>query len=523
MGIIQAISDFLETLFNRNSPEVQKRIQMKKLDVELRSYQPSIYRDGCLLPTFAAAIRILYTSTKPIGDLLSATIAGSDIQKAMRFESQLVMTGFSIEFQKIVDSLSYEARKNELENTHLTISQIFDGQRRRLDRVLNAVNTDQFKKINANINTVRHLADFCKFSFITLLQVFDPHFNSADPSYAPSYRILPIEKAASLLEDLYFVMKGIVINTTSINALSALAQLRGMETAEKFTVSAIEDGLKRIVYILNHIITAERLKMLICYAKKDINYVPQAIEYNKSALETFSQLIQARFRSDEQRIKAEMKDEKITNELTELFGETPLLEVAGYSSELNEKLLANSAGAFMWIMPIRILKTFIAEYVTESVRILLNDIVIEGFFNNPTYKSDFSADVYAIHETAESIQAFEENFASEKKFSTAVIEGYLKDIHSDSSFMKKLEDMINEINLEANKLIAREASNINRVSKHINDLLQDAKKPSSEIIANLKVLMLSSRNKENSALLEEQYPKWQIFFEIMKNYAIIAP
>ena len=47
------------------------------------------------------------------------------------------------------------------------------------------------------------------------------------------------------------------------------------------------------------------------------------------------------------------------------------------------------------------------------------------------------------------------------------------------------------------------------------------KKPSSEIISNLKVLMMSSRNRDNTNFLEANYEKWNIFFEIMKNYVII--
>ena len=70
-------------------------------------------------------------------------------------------------------------------------------------------------------------------------------------------------------------------------------------------------------------------------------------------------------------------------------------------------------------------------------------------------------------------------------------------------------------------MIPRAVNAINKVSKHISGILQDAKKPASENIANLKVLMMSSRNRDNTDLLERQYPSWQIFFEIMKNYAII--
>lgn len=171
MGLIQAISDFIDSIFNRNSPEVQKRLRLKKIDAELRTYNPALFRDGLILPNFAEAVRILYVNTKPIDALLSDTIGSTDIQKSARFESQLVITGFSMQEQKIITSLSYDSRKEELDNTNLTISQIFDGQQRRLDKIISDLNTDAFKQIDSEILAVRHLADFCKFSFIYILRI----------------------------------------------------------------------------------------------------------------------------------------------------------------------------------------------------------------------------------------------------------------------------------------------------------------------------------------------------------------
>ena len=55
----------------------------------------------------------------------------------------------------------------------------------------------------------------------------------------------------------------------------------------------------------------------------------------------------------------------------------------------------------------------------------------------------------------------------------------------------------------------------------LEELLADAKKPSGEIVSNLKILMISSRNREKTMFLEQKINKWKIFFDIMKNYVII--
>lgn len=253
-----------------------------------------------------------------------------------------------------------------------------------------------------------------------------------------------------------------------------------------------------------------------------MNYVPKVAEYKDSARKNFSDMIQAQFKADEQRIKTELKDEKISAELQILFPETSLLPLFGYNTETNKKIREASTSAFMWIMPLQILKTFISVYFTDSVRSLLNDIVVEGFFNNPTYKTDFSTIVFTALEIPNVIQEFEDSFTRGKRNDLATLQNYIHNSHKDSDFYKKMELMISTINAEANKIITKETNNLNALSKQISSILQDAKKPASELISNLKVLMISPRNRDNTDLLERQYPNWNNFFEIMKNYAIIS-
>lgn len=523
MSLLQAISDFFESLFNKNSPEVQKKIQLRKLENELKSTEPVIFKNAKLLPNFAEAMRILYQNTKPLGDLFSDTIFGPDVQRNLRFEAQLVMTGFSEAEQNIVESLEYENRKHQLsEVSAMTTSQIFDNQHKNLEKIGKLLHSDTFKKIDRDINTLHQLGDFCKFNFVTVLQIFDPNFIAADKRYSPSYHEIGIDRVVNILEDFYFVAKGLSLTTSTMNAISALATLRAGGNSLQTNAEIYKDCMKHIVFIMNHVLAPERIRLLICYSKADINYQPQSSNYEDSARKHFYDMLQSKFKSDEQRIKTELKDNKINSELSKLFGSTELLKVSGYDSEINAKLLQNSQLSLTWIMPVRILKTFLATFISDPIKTLLNDIIVEGFFNNPQYKSDFAASVFAALESSQSIADFEASFERGGVNAISKIEGFIHDSHNDPEFFKKLENMIANINNEAGKLISREINNIRSVSRHIESLLQDSKKPTCEIISNLKVLMMSSRNKDNTDLLEQQFPKWEIFFEIMKNYAIIS-
>ena len=101
------------------------------------------------------------------------------------------------------------------------------------------------------------------------------------------------------------------------------------------------------------------------------------------------------------------------------------------------------------------------------------------------------------------------------------MQSYVQDSHKDKDFYKKLEKMVITTNNEAHQLLQSLCTTLYSLYKYLGELLADFKKPSSEIISNLKVLMISSRNRDNTNNLDIQHPDWKIFFEIMKNYVII--
>ena len=521
MSFIQTISEFLESIFKRSSPEVQKKQQLKKLEAELREFQPVIYKNGNLQPNFAEAIYNLYKNTKALDDLFINTVSSSDIPRQHRFEAQLILTGYSPEYQVIIENLSFESRKEEIMNELTNPDRIYIHQKTQCEKVLKELNSENFRRIDKDILDLRQLVDFCHIMFVPILQVFDLNFKPADFTYKPNYTEIPITKAVNLLEDLYYQISGMKITTSSADQVIAIAQLRKGSMLSNEESNVYVSALKKINYIITKILPADRLKSLIRMAKQNITYEPEVASYTGSPRQEFANIFQERFDADEQRIKSEIQDEQITSEVSALFKNNPVDTLFGYNQESNIMLQPTISLSFQWILPMRILKTFLRIYLSEGVKSLLNDIVIEGFFNNPTYKSVFSTTVYAAINASSKIQDFEDSFGNDQRNSIAVMQSYVKDSHKDKDFFRKLEKMVVTTNNEAHELMQAIVANLHTLYKNLEELLADAKKPSSEIISNLKVLMISSRNKENTNNLEIQYPDWKIFFEIMKNYVII--
>lgn len=521
MSLIKTITDFLESIFKRSSPEVQQKQLLKKLDLEIREFSPSICRNGMLLPNFGEALYALYRNTKILDNLFSVTVSPNDIPRQHRFEAQLIATGYTREEQEILESLSFQNRKAEVQSEPQNQSRVYIHQKTQNEKIIKALNSEAFKKMDKDILELRQFVEFCHYGFVPFLQIFDNGFIPADPTYTPRYTEIPIGKALNLLEDLFYQISGLNISTATGDMVLALAQLKkGSElTAEE--KNSFLGCIKKINYVITKIMPSDRLKTLIRYCKHDLTYEPKVVQYQGSPRQEFANMLQSRFDTDEQRIKSELQDEQITEEVQALFPDGPLAEIVAYNQKYNALLQAESTLSFQWILPMRILKSFINVYMTESVKSLLNDIVIEGFFNNPTYKTNFSSVVFSAINAQQELQAFEDSFGTDQRNSIGVLESYIKDSKKDKDFYKRLEKLVASINNDAYKIVQGIVASLFSLYKEVGELLEDAKKPSSEIISNLKVLMMSSRNRENTNVLESQYPNWKIFFDIMKNYVII--
>lgn len=521
MSLFQTLADLFDSIFRRSSPEVQKKQLQKKMEMEIREFKPMICRDGMLLPNFGEAIFALYKNVRPLDNLFSVTLSPNDIPRQHRFEAQLIMTGYSSEDQEILESLSYENRKERILEELQNPDREYTRQRKQLEKITKALNSENFKKMDADILNLRQFVEFCHYGFLPFLQAFDNNFVPSDFSYQPKYVEMPATKALNLLEDLYYQLSGLTITTTTAEAVIAVAKLRKGDELSEDEYNGYMGNIKKINYVKNKILQPEKLKLLIRMCHNDLNYEPQVAKYTGSPRQDFANMLQSRFDLEERRIKNEIQNETVSDALKLLFSDLPLEELGAYNETYNKLLETEASMSFKWILPIRILKTFLKHYVPDGVKALLNDIVIEGFFNIPSYKSNVSSIVYAALNADEEMQAFEESFGADKRNSIAVMESYVKDSKKDKDFYKRLEKMIITINNDAHDLLQSQVTSLLSLYRLLGELLADAKKPSSEIIQNLKVLMMSSRNRDNTNFIESQYSNWAVFFDIMKNYVII--
>lgn len=524
MSIIQAIKIFFENIFRSNSPEVQTRIKLRKIETELRLHPSGIYKGELLQPNFAEALRILFVNLRPISEILDNTITSADVKRNRNFQQELIITGYNDEDREILKSLSYENRLQALSgDSDISEHKAFEMQRHNLEKVVADLKEPQFSKMDDVLASLKQLSDLCHFNFITPLQLFDDRFakHHDDEDYAPQYQPLPLSTFENFLLDFYYLTADFQITMPMGNAILALNQLLHNEENDARTKKEILQNLRRIRAILKNPLDAETLIKVIRLSKGDPNFVPQKASYEEQLCKKFAERLQERFQSDEIHIRNELKNFQTKQKLSELFPDGKMDTLRGYSKETVELIGNNSPSNFIWLVPMQILKTFLKIYYDESLRSLLNDIVVEGHFTNPTKKSNFSQLVFSLNDSLNLISQFEDAFGDSQRYSVGVIKSYINDSHKDSDFGRRLTSLIDSANNEAKEIIQKTGTLLLTLHVDLTDFLQDAKRSSSEIVTNLKSIMFSSRNREATSMLELHFPLWKVFFEILKNYVII--
>ena len=521
MAFVQSIIDFFQNLFMASSPDVKKRQSMRKIEAELKTMSPILYKNGLILGNFAEGMRVLYFATKNIGDLLSETVCSEEHNRSHYYEEQLLITGFDDEAQEILADMEYSRRKERAREAGQSVSRFFDSEHRQLEKVVKELNTPDFMKIEAVINKLKQLNDLCRFDYMTVLRLFDEDFTPME-NYQPSFDGIPIEMLETTLRDFYYVAADFEVTTSLANAVKALLELYSGGNAGDNQKRSLVENLRKIQGVCKHVFTKEMLVRLIRLAKKDSEYKPEQASYRGNQRQAYADYLEERFRVDESRLKVEIQDETILNNVHELFGSRSLELIKGYNNELSNQLKQSTPCSFNYVMPVQVLKTFAMDYYEAHAKPLLNDIVVEGFFNNSAYKSEFSSEVFACNDALERINRFEQLFARNGTFDEMLISGLITDSHKNSSFITQLKDVIERANKAAKELLQVEANNFFQLSKKLADIVLESKKPSSDVITNLHVLMVSSRNREHAENVERQANNWKIFLEIMKNYVIIG-
>jgi hypothetical protein len=522
MGFIKQLFTLIKRLFFMNSAESKLRRELKRLENELSSQKTPLYKNGILQNTFGQAVHILYQHTNPIHDILSTTLCARDNKTIRYYEAALFTTAFTDEIHARYNALSYAVRKEEAQNAK-NENHIYEGQRKNLEYFLKNITGGEYEKIDAIIVLLKQLNDLCLLSYVSVLNLFDQNFQSADAAYRPAFEPIPLADVKLFLESLYHVTADFQITEGMARAVAALSEIKCLNGGAQRPREEILTHIKKINTIITKVLTPEIQLNLMRLLTGNLTYTMEKARYEGNALTAFSSNIRETFEADLQRIKTELQNETVSSKIQKLFEYAQIQQITGYNQDADEFLRQNTSLGYHWTVPLKVLKSFLVIFFDERVQSLLNDVAIEGFFNNQTYKSEFSSLVYNCCDILTKVRQFESKFTKDGDNYSALLTSYINDSLRDENFLKLLVNLVNTINNEAKNLLRANCQQLAGLYRSAVEIISDSRKSTPSYIANAKVLFSSIRNRDKVEYLASQFPKWNIFFEIMHTYDIIIP
>ena len=254
MAFLNAIINILKNLFSVKNSDTGYMGTLKNIENELKSLQPQLYKNGFLTPNLAELLHILYVESKDLFNLFSETIASDDIQKITKYTDMLISTGFYAESRDLWNSLSYDERKKELEESGEN-HKLYEEQHRRLEKILHQLDSDEFVRIEKVIREIDRLVDICRFNYISVLHQFDPSFSSDNPSRTPEFRPVLLADIEHTLMDIYYIASSLDIKVSEARAIISLAELQKGGSLSEEETNKIMQSLKKINAVFRNILT----------------------------------------------------------------------------------------------------------------------------------------------------------------------------------------------------------------------------------------------------------------------------
>ena len=525
--IITSIQDFFGGLFFPSSPEYQKKRQLRGYVLELKKLNPQLYHTGkILLPAFGSLLYQLYHFLQPIKAVLDKTVNSSDIRIAEKNQALFFEAALTEDQLKQRRSFTFQARSlllsqcsNYQEAEHKLQEQVHEFK-----NCMKLFSAPAFKIREQELIKLFFLSDLCDFDYAAFLNRFNNNLQltagtPASISQDNFEEVFGGDVIQNLL-DFQFIVQHVAITQTTIDNVIFLA--RSLENYTDETGVKLEKTLQTVETLLANQLKRTTIPIMLKLIKEDPNFEENITVSEAKPLQEYVDRSSENFQADSKRLLKITKEANITGLIEKCFGSGELKPLDGYNDTVNDAIQNLSTISFDWVKPIQLLKAFTEMYFETHYKTFLQSLLIEGFFANKQVEGQYAAIYRSCEMLLSKIKSFEQLFKPKGQCNIIEIQGYIAEIEKGNDMKKQLHKMVEIANIQAKAVVQTGSKAYADLYAFTEHLLEDIKAPTPELITNIKSLSSSSKNKESFARLEQDRYVFNMFLEIMKNYAVFG-
>lgn len=518
-----SIKIFFSRFFSRDPEEAKRRAELKRIYARLAELHPVYYRpkQNLVVQGFAQAVYAFATSLRPLAEVARATVAASDSRVSQRYFDYLVECRLPPDKQEKIVAFSYDGMCERIgasldpEFEIQVLSEEFQVFLREIEALGN-------REVNADLNEVDRFIEICRFDYERLLGLFDPGITLDSASYRPDFGPVEGEQAYPEIVDLYFLVEGFLFDSPLKANFLRLLERRspsGIDEAKRKKIDKLFSHLDRL---LQAPLNTEILLALMRATKGEPKLAPKVERERRDFLDSYKRRLKQQFERDRERIQRERHESAIATDIKALFGTIEILELEGYDDETDSFVRRESPNGFAWIKPMRILKTFISALFEPSLKESIKRILVEGYFDNKNFQNNLANILYQCERSLARIDAFEEQMMGNGRISIVAVKRYVEEMRRGKDIISYLNRLVDAINDKAKEIVEDEAGLFAMLGDAVTELLSDSKKPSPELITNIRTLG-GGRNREILAQIQAGRDRIACLIKIMRSFTVVRP
>ena len=521
MGIIERIKGWLARAFSRSPEDARRKTELHKMQNLLAELKPPYYRpkQNLVLPGFAHAIHHFYALLRPLAELARSTIANSDIRISQRYFDYLIDRRLPSAEQERKRFFAYEGMSERIQAS-LRPEEELESIIREFQVFLGALDALGSRAVNADLYEVERFIDLCRHDYERIIGLFDPSANIDDARYKPDFAPIPGEQVLPELVDFYYLTESFIFSPQLRENVLYLLEKRQPDSFDEAKKAKIDKLFSQLGKTVSERLSKDILLTLIRVVKEEPGYTPSTPRERRDFLDAYRRRLVTQFDKDRERILREQHESAIAADIRNLFGDSEILEIDGYDEEHDSFLRRESPSGFIWIKPLRILKTFIAGDFEPQLKESIKRVLVEGYFDNKGFQNNLANILYQCERSSGRILEFEEQLRGNGRISLVAMKRYIEEMRRGKDIAAFLNRLVDAINDKAREIVEDEAGLFAMLGEALSDLLSDFRRSSPDLITNIRTLG-GGRNREIIAQVHEGRERIMVLVKIMRNFTFV--
>ena len=494
-------------------------IKLKELKRLYKIFKPSKYRyitkDKKITNYFFQKMYLLYTAINDFSSILETTLFNRDEKRAQLYLNHFVESNLPedirVKREKFTKEMIWK-KIMEAENATKTIKSIED------EFVLykNFLTRQNMPKLESEYYLLYKLNSLATFNFELFFSKFDSNYvGTSHPNFTP----INGDEILNDLKDLYFLISSLPIK---VDLTSAFNKLYGHRQEDnRVMAKKTQQSINTIYKMISDEFSPQIILALCRYISEDFKLRINVEQKALSILDKYRKEIGNRFQKNKDFVLEKYSEKSLQHDIHSLFEGKHLMKIDGFTDDIMNFLEENNFDPISGIQAIRITKTFILEIYEVNIKEVMNVLILEAFFNEKEYQTDFSNKFFAANELKDYVLGFEENLASSGKNSFTFLKTLLKNFRtttttSENKILRQIElvnDKIRHCNEKCSKTLYNLAANI-------YNIIRDYKSQKPGFISNIKTIK-GTQNKEFINRLASSYNDIAKYIKIIKNFVAV--